>query len=437
MPKNLALIRRVEDVMLRKITNKIFSSKVFYMLFSLLAAVALWMYVELTENVEDNYTIENVPVIFKNENILHDKGFLISSYAPEAVSLTFYCTKSVASSLTQQPPTVEVNLASITATGFTTLEYEIIYPANINNDSIGNDDPRNISRISLNVDRLSRKSVPVTVDFDGGTASDDLVADAAIPDPQSIVISGPDEIISKIDHAFTPISQVNLSKTYTDDLEFVLFDENGEELDESILTKITTSTATILVTVPIRQIKQVQLEAALVHGAGSTDINTKVICEPQYITVKGDPDALKDFDSITLTTIDTTRLNKLTATDSWQIIIPNYLENVSGVTTASVSIELLGLEIGYYSTSNLQVTNTPPDLSAVILNQTMLIGVRGKREDLGLISDTMSIRVVVDLSDREPGSHQVPAKVFIDGIDADIGAVGNYTATVMLVRDTV
>ena len=420
-----------------KILNKIFSSKVFYMLFSLLVAVALWMYVELTENVEDSYTIKNIPVIFKNEDVLHDKGLLISSYAPETVSLTFYCTKSVASSLTKQPPTVEVNLANIMTTGFTTLAYEIIYPANINNDSIGNDDPRNISRISLNIDRLSRKSVPVIVDFEGGTASDDLIADAAFFDPQSVVISGPDEIISKIDHAFTPIAKVNLSKTYTDDLEYVLYDESGGELDESILTRITASTATIRVTVPIRQMKKVQLKVALMHGAGSTDINTNAHCEPEYITVKGDPDALRDFNSITLTTIDTTRMREFTTTESYQIIIPNYLENISGETVASVTVELLGLEIGYYSISNLQVANTPPGLNASILNQTMLIGVRGKKEDLDMFKDNMNIRVVADLTDKEPGSHQIPAKVYIDGIDADIGAIGNYMITVSLVRDTV
>ena len=422
--------------MLGKILNKIFSSRVFYMLFALLVAVALWMYVELTENVEDIFIIKNIPIIFKNEDVLHDKGLLISSYDPETVSLTVKCTSSEYALLKKKPPTAEVNLSNITTAGFTPLTYEIIYPSGINKNTISSDDQQNTPRISLIIDRLSRKSVPVRVDFAGGTASDDLIADAATFDPQTIVISGPEEIISKVDHALTPITKVSLSKTYTDDLEFVLFDENSEELDESTLTKITSSVSTIRVTVPIRQLKKVQLKVALMHGACSTDINTNVYCEPGSIIIKGDPDAIRDFNSITLTTIDTTRMRELTTTESYKIIIPNYLENVSGETEANVTIELLGLEIGYYSTSNLQVANTPAGLSAVILNQTMLVVVRGRKEDLDLFTDNMNIRVVADLTDKELGSHQVPAKVYIDGIDADIGAVGNYMITVRLIRDT-
>ena len=420
--------------MLSRSLNKIFSSRVFYMLFSLLVAVALWMYVELAENKEGKFNIKNIPIIFKNEDSLRDKGLLISSYAPETIELTFNCPSSVGVRLTSQPPTVEVNLANITSTGYVPMTYDIIYPPGINSRLISND-PRTIYRITLMVDRESRVPVPVIVDYAGGTASDDLIADTAIFDPQTIIVSGPEEIISKIDHAYVPIIRANLSSTYTDDLEAVLIDENGDELDDSQLSNITTSNETVHVTVPIRQMKDVTLNVAFMHGAGSTDLNTNVTCEPPYIKVLGDPDAIRDFNSITLTTIDTTRFRELKNTDSFQIIIPNYLTNISGETEARVTVELLGLDIGFYSTSNLQVSNTPAGFTATILNQSVLIYVRGRKEDLNLITDNMSIRAVADLAGKELGSHQVPVKVYIDGIDADIGAVGEYRITVQI-KDT-
>jgi YbbR domain-containing protein len=335
----------------------------------------------------------------------------------------------------QSTPTAEVNLSNITATGFTPISYDIIYPSDIDS-SISNDDQQNVPRISLIVDRMSRVPVPVKVDYKGGTASDDLIADAAIFDPQTVIVSGPEEVISKIDYANVPITRVNLSSTFNADLEFVLYDETGEELTETQLKAITLNTKLIRVTVPIRQMKDVPLSVALVHGAGSTELHTNVICEPRFITVAGDPDAIRDFNSITLTTIDTTRMSKLKTTETYQIIIPNYLTNKSGETEASVTVELLGLDIGYYSTPNLEVSNTPAGLSAVILNQSVLVLIRGKKEDLELITDNMSIRVVADLADRELGLHQVPAKVYVDGIDADIGAVGNYMITVRLIKET-
>ena len=421
--------------MTSKTLNKIFSSRIFYMLFSLLAAIALWMYVEITENEIVPFKVENVQVSFKNKELLNDRSLLIASYSPQKVTLFFEGPRSVISRLSSQNLAAVIDLAGITATGAAYNEYVVTYPDGVDLN-LTELTAKSDARITLIVDRKSERPVRVTVeDYRGGTASEDLIADSAIFDPQTIMVSGPDNLISRIKEAIVQIPRESLTTTYTGDLGYVLLDENGEVLDESQLDSITLSAETIHVTIPVRRTKKVPLKVSFVHGAGSTDLNTKVSYDPEFISVAGDPDAIRDLNNIMLTTIDTTRMRDLKTSGSYQIIIPNNVTNLSGETEATVTVELLGMEIGYFSTTNLQVSNIPTGCTPVIINTGLVVSVRGRKEDLNLITDNMSIRVEADLIDMEPGTYQVPAKVYIDGIDADIGAVGEYRITVVLTRD--
>jgi len=417
-----------------KVFSVIFSSRVFYMLFSLLAAVTLWVLVEVNVNREDTYTVQSVPVIFRNEEVLRDRGLLISSYFPQMVSLEFDCPRNVAQRLTKETLSVAVDLGNITKAGAPSLSYEIIYPSGIDLSSIsawrGSD-----TRISLVVGRVLDMPVQVRVDYKGGTASEDLIAEAEEYDPQTIIVSGPEEVVSRIKTAFVQIPRERLTSTFKDDLGFVLLDENDEELDESLLAPVTTNFETIHVIIPVRQMKEVPLSVALMHGAGTTDQNTNVICEPSSIKVAGDPDAIRDFNNITLGTIELTRFREMMTTEAFPIIVPNHITNLSGETEAIVAVEILGLDIDYYSTSNLHVINKPIDFEAEVRTQSLDVWIRGKREDLDQIS-LANIRVVADLTDIKPGTSRVPARVFIDGIVADVGAVGDYRITVTLMRET-
>jgi len=419
--------------MLRGKLKKIFSSNVFYIVFSLVVSIALWMFVDISVHQDVFHPVPNVPVIFHNEDILRDRGLLIASHFPQTVTLTFDCPRSAASRLTVPPLAVEIDLANITSTGTSQVSYDIKYPEDFD-EGVINRESKSVDRISLIVDRVSDTPVPVRVSYKGGTASEDLIAGAEEYDPQTIIVSGPKEIISRIASAYVPITRENLSSTYTDDLDFVLLDENGDELDESLLELVTPSHDKIRVTIPISLSKVIPLTVELMHGAGSTEQNTIVTIEPSFITVAGDPDAIKEVNSINLATIDTTRFRE-TTTEAFLIVIPNGLTNHSGETEASVMVEVLGLGIGYFSTSNLRTVNTPLEYRSEVRTQNLDVRIRGKSEDLELIT-SMNIRVVADLRDLGSGTSLVPARVFIDGVDADVGAVESYYLTVTIIKDT-
>jgi len=327
----------------------------------------------------------------------------------------------------------------VTRTGPVPLSYDVILPDGVNRNSLEGE-TRSVARITVLIDRLSTVPVPVRVDYRGGTASDDLIAEMAEFEPQVITVSGPEETLSRISYARVPIIRENLSATFFDDLSFVLFDEDDEELDASLLESLTASQDTIHVTVRVKQIKSIPLLVEFMYGAGATEQNTIYSVEPQFITVSGDPEVIREYNSITLRTINTA-LFRAVDTYTFPIVLQNGVTNLSGETEALVRVEVLGLDTDYYSTNNLYVINAPnpADYRVEWITQTLDVRIRGKREDLDLVS-LENIRVVADLRDfTSIGTYFIPAaaiRVYIDGVAADIGAIGEYRVTIKIIRET-
>jgi len=420
--------------MLKERLSKI-STKVLYGIFAVIISIALWVYVEITENDIQMQAVNNVRITFLNEDLMRDRGFLMTSYTPEQLSITFEAPRSEMARLAATGAlAVEVDLANISSTGPSELVYRIIYPAGVNTGAITVIAP-SASRITIMIDRLLGREIPVTVSYTGGTASEELMVESIEFDPQFITIWGPESIVSRISYIKVPIPRENLATTFREELEFILIDENDEilELEANQLELLEFSHESVYVTVPIVEMKDVPLTVHLAHGPGTSDEITSVRIEPASIKVSGDPVALREFNNIMLGTIDMLRFG-LADTEAFTIIVPNHLSNISGETEAIVHIEVIGLDIAFRSTSNLQDINVPSGYHAEILTQSLDIRLRGSAEDLALVT-SMNLRVVADLSERGPGTSRVPARVYIDGIDAYIDAVGEYEITVSILAE--
>jgi len=419
--------------MRRETLNRIFSSRAFYIVFSLLVSIALWVYVEINDNQVRTWTVQNVPVVKLNEQVLSDRNLLITSMSPDNVSLTFECPRSTAAKLTKDTLSASIDLAGIYDRGSPALRYDIVYPQGFDVNSVRLVS-RSIDRISLSIDRVTPKSIRVDVPYKGG-AAEGYMTDPVVFSPQEITIQGPAEVVSRVSSARVNIVRENLATTYKDDLPFVLLDENGNELDQSLLSQLSYSDTLISVTVPVKMTKEVALTAELSYAAGATSQNTTVSYDPPSIVVAGDPEVLKDLNNIVLGTIDMTKF-EYSDTQAFKIALPNNVTNISGETESRVTTEVLGLGMTYLSVgaSNIHYINAPSGYTPEIRTQSVDVRIRGKQEDLENVS-AANIRIVVDLTDLGSGTQRVPARIYVDGIDADVGAIGNYLITVTLTRE--
>ena len=427
--------------MIRNFLNKIFSSKIFYVIFSVLVAFSLWLFVEINENQEDRVTLE-LPVYVVGEDILRDRDLFISAINPEYVAISFEASRSAIAELRRGPLVAQIDVSRITSSGVTSVEHEIIFPENFDEGQI-NGQFASINRITLTIDRLTSKQVLVEAPYLGGTVSDELVVEPTIIDPAVITVYGPEDILSRIGVAYVPILRENISSTYIDDLPFIILDEYGYELEPELHEQLQFNVETVRVTVPVKMIREIPLDVEFFHGAGSSAENIDFYIDPMSIILTGDPDAFYDLNVITLGTIDTTRFGLRTLEPFvFNIIHPSNLENVSGVIQANVFVEVIGLETDSYSVANINAVNIPHGYEVDILNEIMVVRVRGTREDLDYLAESMNagglnIRVEVDLEGLDAGTHRVfppNVRIFIDGIDREIGWVGAIAEYIVTVR---
>ena len=185
---------------------------------------------------------------------------------------------------------------------------------------------------------------------------------------------------------------------------------------------------TVKATLPIRAIKNVPLTVNLIYGSGANETNTIVTVTPSYLTLTGDTSILSEMNQIVLSTVDLTDFNT-TFTDEYSIPLDNSLKNLTGLSTAEVTIEIVGLETKNYAVTNMAVVNAPEGSVVDFISESMEIRIRGTEEQLKQIHSE-NITLVADLTDYHDadGAYMVPVRVRVDGF-TDVGAVGDYTVS--------
>ena len=432
--------------MFRNVLNRILSSRLFYIVFSILVAITLWVLVEINENQEQSIRIDDIPVIIIGADIIRDdRGlFVLPTWGPQTISLEIDCSRSIATRLQRGDIEARIDVSRITTTGGTSIAHEIILPDGVDESYINRIAP-SVDRISLTIERLTEKPIRVDVLYTGGAASD-FITDEPMYDPHTVRVFGPADVLSRIGHARVEVLRENLNATYIEELEFILIDSEGEELDEELYEQLSFSHETIHVTIPVRQTKEIRLEVEFIYGMGASRENVAYYIEPEFVTVVGEPDVLRGINSISLGQIDLRRSEFLFATEMRPIEFPNDVENESGILQASVTFEMSGLEFEIFPVpvSNIHVVNEPPDHEVRIVTQSIDVRVRASRTELNRLkaqieAGFLPIRIVADLSQAGTGQTRLTpnfVSVNIDGFDNDlIGAVGNYRVTVNITED--
>lgn len=413
--------------MIKEIINKISNSKIFWIIFSVLASITLWLYVAYTENTEIESTISNVPVQFVGEDTLTGRNLMVTEGDDQTVTLRVTARRSDISKLNASTLSVSVDLSKVKTTGEMGMAYTINYPDNVNQSNVS------ISRTSyyvyITVDKLVTKNVDVRGTFEGDILdADKYLAQPLIFDPETIEISGPDAIISQISYVWVVLQRENVSATVTATLSYTFMDNDGNEVKSD---DIKCSVETVEVTMPVLMVKEIPLSVDFIEGGGASAEDVVYTINPKTIKLSGAAETLDGINHIVLGSIDLSDFVS-TTTQPFQIIIPNDTTNITGETEATVTAEIVGLETAKLSVSSFEFTNTPNGYLARAVTQSLEVKVRAPRSVINLIT-SYNIRAVADLTDLTgtTGTFIVPLKVSIDGY-SDAGVVGDYEIVVVI-----
>lgn len=406
-------------------------SKWLNILMSVLLAVLFWLYVRAELDPSQTSWFYHVPVEITGSTVLTRQGLTVANLSQSTVDLRIEGPASVLDSLSRSRKDLSVTLdVSKCTEGENKLVYTPNWPVNINTDSIVTID-RDPETITVTVEKLYTSSFHVEFQLKG-TVADGYQAGTPAINPETVVVSGPAEQVSRVKKVVAVLETEDLDQRFAGDLPLILLDENGEQITDA---EVTLDSPTAYVVLPVVVVKDVPLTVNFQPGGGATTDDITYEINPKSLMVSGAESDMESLSEISLGSVD---LSKVVGTNTFTfpIDLDASLENVTGSTSATVTVTVNGLDTRSFDVDNIQMVNIPNGYQVTLATQVRTVKVRGKQEDLNNI-DASQLSIVADLSDVDfTGLYSVPAskvKVYLNA-DSSVGVIGDYTVVVNVSR---
>ena len=405
---------------------------VLYLIFSLICAVLIWVYITESVGGEKDRTFPGVTVVFEGESEMREsRGLIISDRDTTSAKVTLTGNRRTISALENSDLRVVIDLNEITKTGNYSRAPKVEYVTKVDSGAI-TQAVIAPEVVSFYVDKLSMRPVPVVGVFNG-SAAEGYSADPLEFDTETIRIYGPENIISQVHHALIEVSRTDVDKTLTFEAAYTLVDAEGNRVESD---EITVDRDTVNVTLPINAVKEVSLVVDLVSGAGASKENVQWKVEPESIMLTGDAETLAGVNSISIAKIDLSKIDEA-LTETYKIVLPNDTESTDGIKEATLTLELRGLSKRTVTIdqSNITCTNVSEGYVATVMNGALEnVVIRGPEQVLRSITDN-NVRAVADLTDygTATGILTVPVKIMINGT-TEAGAYGEYKVFINLAK---
>lgn len=401
------------------------SNKILYIGLSLLIAIVFWLFVDSEQGNSITQSYYDIPVEFLGAtDTLPSRQLILTDGADATVDLTHRGPRMVISNLSREDIRLQIDLTNITSTGTRSLTWNLLLPDSVNRSSV-TVERSSRSSVTVTVDRLYEKTVPVSVNVTGEVADGYIyMAERMIAEPSSLTLSGREEDVEQVVSAQVVLDLSGASSSVNQEFDYILLDGQGNEVP---IGNITVSSRRIEVTAPVYLIKTLNLSVKFKEAAGSTleDLEDWHL-DVGSIEVAGDPASLEGVEEIQLATIDLSTLFSDTET-LLDITVPSGCVNLSGITSTTLTITFKSsLETRAFTVTNISAIGLSQGQSFNRMTNAVEVLLRGDAQDLEDVT-AEDIRVVVDLSPYEDnGTYSVPAIILVDGHDG-VGAVGTYS----------
>ena len=398
--------------------NKLYNSKAFWVIVSLILSIIIWVFVASQESEEFKQTFRGVRVQLVGEELLREsRNLVITDMDTSTVTVEVVGPRRIVGSMDSDSITAQIDVSKLSRAAYTSQQYSVIFPdgTDTGNLTVTRKTPETINFM---VSAQTTKSIQVRGSFDGSVA-EGFTAEDVIFEPATITLSGPEAYLRNVDYAWVSFGKENIDSTYEVETGYTLMTADNTPAST---VGIKFSTDVVRAIMPLLTLKDVNLGVNLIEGGGATVENTKVTIMPDTVSLAGDSKLLAGINKINLATIDLTDFTT-SFTETYPITIDNELKNITGATEAKVTVEIVGLETKTFKVTNISCTNVTEGFNARILTRSLDVTLRGNPASLAAIKDE-NIRAVADLTDmnESTGIFMPRVRIYADGF-TDVGAI--------------
>ena len=400
----------------------------FYLVISILVALGIWVYVDITQDITASKEVSNIPVEFQGEDTtLAERGLMLLPDSETTINLKLEGAKSILAQLDTAKLRVQADLSAVTETGIQTVPCRVIYPEYKFSSRLTATTPTNSFNITIDVGELYSREVEIHCDIQG-TVAEGYIAGEPQFTPEKLELRGPQEEVDAVSYAKVSLNIENATETVDQALPYVLYNEAGEPISGGDIHAVQDE---IRVVLPVDVVKELPLEIDFQEFPGLSKNNVSYRIEPASIVVSGEASLLNDVDRLVLDSFD---LSQLGGNEVYHYVIqlPEGCTNLSGVTRATLTISFIDLIQDTRTATEFQAENVPEGKSVTILTDELTVRIQGTAADVAAVRDR-DITVRADLQEvsAASGTYTVPAEILIS-TGGDVGVVGTYQVTVIL-----
>ena len=400
----------------------------FYLVISILVALGIWVYVDITQDITASKEVSNIPVEFQGEDTtLAERGLMLLPDSETTINLKLEGAKSILAQLDTAKLRVQADLSAVTETGIQTVPCRVIYPEYKFSSRLTATTPTNSFNITIDVGELYSREVEIRCDIQG-TVAEGYIAGEPQFTPEKLELRGPQEEVDAVGYAKVSLNIEDATETVDQALPYVLYNEAGEPISGGDIHAVQDE---IRVVLPVDVVKELPLEIDFQEFPGLSKNNVSYQIEPASIVVSGEASLLNDVDRLVLDSFD---LSQLGGNEVYHYVIqlPEGCTNLSGVTRATLTISFIDLIQDTRTATEFQAENVPEGKSVTILTDELTVRIQGTAADVAAVRDR-DITVRADLQEvsAASGTYTVPAEILIS-TGGDVGVVGTYQVTVIL-----
>ncbi|MBO5648691.1 MAG: hypothetical protein J6S76_02115 [Clostridia bacterium] len=388
------------------------------------AAICIWFYVMSIDSPTSSQVYSSVSVsIQNNRDLSTDLPLTPISGNGSVIEVTLKGRKTVLNNLRAEDITAYVDVSGAKSSG------KNVYPVVVEAPDGTVIEDYYPKEITVYMDKRSVVNVPVEAYLSQYSIMTGYTVNLASPtlSVDTIQVWGPESELSKISCARLSISPGIITNSFSGTGELVLLDGNGAEINDRYLTlSHREATAKFYVYTT----KTVALNVAYKYGFFAEN-GTQVTVLPQTVVVRGTVEALNDLQSITVTTIDETKITE-DGVHALDLNLPDGVTLVNPDASQAVSIRIRFtnaiLSKVRVSTSDVQIVNVPDGKTVEILDDMLTISARGIFGSIMNLRET-DFEIVADASAAvNNGDQYVSVSVAIkQGNSAQLYPVGDYS----------
>lgn len=406
----------------RSLSQLIFSKNYVIFILAVIISIGIWTYMSLNSSNDTTVTISNVPIQMDLSESSRKLGLQIFTDEKQTSSVTVTGNRTILGSVTESDLTVTAAASSVNSSGNFTLPVSAAKKNPSSNFQITGSTP---SSVSVMVDYYKESTFQIQDKILFGVA-DGYYGATSLP-YNSITISGPQTEVMKIKQVAAVASvEDNLLETTDVEADIVLYDENGNELSQKLLTM---SFRTLTATISVLTEKSVKVEAGYVNKPSGLDLTNLVEIHPSGILLAGPDDVMKTLVSVKTEEIDFSTLSDEAVTfNTLAINIPEKCKNISNNATAQVKIDLSGMTKKTFDVDTFKVEGLSSAYKAEVTSKNISVTVIGPKSEIeSLDADKITATISATGTAVKTGSVEMPVTFRFDGANS-CWAYGKYTA---------